>query len=125
MPWIIAAIVLLLILARRASATTIGGDVQIKPGVNLAGLQPQMVLALNVADDVYRSRGHVLTITSANDSQHMDSSLHYSGFAVDLRTKDLPPADVPEIAEAIKAQLGSQYDVIQEMDHIHVEFDPK
>lgn len=125
MPWVIAAVVLLLVFVRRAGATTIGNDVQIKSGVNLVGLQPQILLAIQVADDLYVSRGHSLTITSANDSQHMEGSLHYGGMAVDFRTKDLPPGAAQEIAAALKSQLGSQYDVVLESDHIHVEFDPK
>lgn len=98
---------------------------QLKPGVNLAGIQPQMTIALQVADEVYTAHGHVLTVTSANDSQHMVGSLHYSGFAVDLRTKDLPAAEIPEIAQEIRSRLGAQFDVILESDHIHVEYDPK
>ena len=122
--WFGLGAVALLFLNRKAVAA-IGEDVQIKPGVNLEGIQPQLVMAAQVADEVYTSNGFALTITSANDSQHMEGSLHYQGRALDLRTRDLPEGMAATLAGEIRSRLGNQFDVILEADHIHIEYDPK
>lgn len=97
--------------------------ISIKPGVDLRGIQPETILAVFVAASIYGPLP--LVITSARDGQHMAGSLHYKGFAVDLRTKDLDPQHVTMIHTQLQQVLGAQYDVVLEADHIHVEFDPK
>ena len=103
---------------------------RIKAGVKLALLQTQAVVALQVAEAVYRSNGLALRLTSGNDGTHKPTSLHYSGRAVDLGTKyDTGlqyPQHVREILVAeLRAALGAEFDVVDEPDHIHVEYDPK
>jgi Hedgehog amino-terminal signalling domain len=97
----------------------------LKPGVKIDKLQPQMALALVVAHDVYRELGASCTITSGNDGEHMDGSLHYEGFAVDLRTRDLLPVNKGIVVERLKTRLGSEFDVVMEADHLHLEYDPR
>lgn len=66
----------------------------------------------------------VPVITSANDGKHMTSSLHYSDLAWDLRTNNIPDkGKIEEIARTLRVDLGSDWDVVVESDHIHVEFD--
>jgi hypothetical protein len=55
----------------------------------------------------------------------MAGSFHYSGLAVDIRTNDVPPADVPRLIARIKSCVGDDFDAILETDHIHIEFQPK
>ena len=97
----------------------------IKPGVRAAGLQPEILLAILEAREVYRALGAELVITSLLDGKHMKGSLHYSGLAVDLRTRHLGPGDRGTVTERLTVALGPEYDVVLENDHIHVEFDPK
>lgn len=98
----------------------------LKPGVKLAGLQPQILLAAVVASEVYSEHGvQLCVITSANDGNHSHTSLHYSGNAIDLRTRNLPPGAAPEIAKIIKERLGRDFDVLFEGDHIHIEYQPR
>lgn len=63
-----------------------------------------------------------LTITSARDGAHIPSSFHYTGNAIDLRSRDLP--DSIGMAGELTTELGPDYDVILEKDHIHVEYHP-
>jgi len=65
--------------------------------------------------------------TSANDSTHMPGSKHYSNEAFDIRTKNaIGGLDViKQWAKNIQIELGSDYDVVIEKDHLHLEFDPK
>jgi len=73
--------------------------------------------SLGLASDAY--------ITSGNDSKHAKGSKHYSGDALDLRTRDMSPVDVQRWATSIRGRLGRDYDVVIESDHLHVEHDPK
>lgn len=97
----------------------------IKTGVDLRGLQPQMVLAYVLIREVYGRHGYTCTITSGSDGKHGPESLHYKGCALDIRTRDVLPDTLGVMVLEIKQALGGQFDVVLEKDHLHVEFDPK
>lgn len=97
----------------------------IKPGVDLRGISPQMVLAFTIAQHVYGKYGYDCVITSCSDGVHGPNSLHYKGQALDLRTKNVSRVDLSKIYQELVLFLGDQFDVVLEGDHIHVEFDPK
>ena len=95
--------------------------ISLKPGVKVAGVQPEIVLALIVAESVWQPRS--LVVTSLRDGSHMPGSKHYEGKAADLR---LPVAtDHHALRSALAAALGTEFDVVLEETHIHVELDPK
>ena len=106
-----------------------------KEGVRLCNLQPQVALALQIAAGCY---GLVnvdeMVVTSCNDSTHRRGSLHYSGNAVDLRTKSIKSTSVPVLLDHLKHALGVDFDVVLESfhmndrkpnEHLHVEYQPK
>ena len=94
--------------------------------INPMGLRPELLFAIMVAKDVYLNHGYELVITSLNDATHSETSLHYSGAAVDLRTTVINPnEDWDAVARQIKRKLNVHYDVINEPDHIHLEFQPR
>lgn len=96
--------------------------------VDPAGMQPQINLAIQVAEPIWKKYGaDTLWITSLNDGTHKIGSLHYKGLAVDLRVKNLPPTLWSQTVAELQAALGFKYDVLLEMDppHCHVEYDPK
>lgn len=114
--------------------------IQIKRGVRLTGIVPQMVLASHVVDGVMLTFGIALcVITSANDGKHSATSLHYGregkytdGLcrACDYRTKylGLDGREI-ELQNKVRAALGQDFDVIMEdigseNEHLHVEYDP-
>jgi hypothetical protein len=97
----------------------------LKPGVRITGMRPEILFAAVAAMEVYKAAGHDLMITACVDGKHMTGSLHYGGAAIDLRTRDVAPADVPKLIAQIKACLGEDFDVLLEVDHIHIEFQPK
>ncbi len=96
----------------------------IKNGVSVLGLAPQMILAYVIAQRIYNRNGHECVITSAVEGKHGNHSHHYKGCAIDLRTRDLSRRDRIIIAEQIRSALGSEYQVVLEDDHLHIEFDP-
>ena len=95
----------------------------IKSGVDLRGLTPQMAIAYTIACRCYGQYDCV--ITSASDGKHGPNSLHYNGQALDLRTRHINGQGLQLVVDKLKEALGSQFDVVLESDHMHVEFDPK
>ena len=99
--------------------------ISMKPGVDLSLLQPQMALATGILAIVYENYFCNLIITSGCEGTHSEGSLHYVGKALDYRTRNIPPGQLDFLVEEAKAALGPQFDVVEESDHLHVEFDPK
>ena len=64
------------------------------------------------------------TVTSTTGGVHSANSLHYSGNAIDLRVWDFTDTERADWAQRLRDALGNDYDVIDEGDHIHVEYDP-
>jgi hypothetical protein len=98
--------------------------------VNLAGMSVQILLALIVADEVYKQFGREVTVTSVNDSTHGVTSLHYAGQAADLRIQNPINGtkyfeDELEVVRRIKSRLNQDFDVMLETDHIHIEYQPR
>jgi len=98
---------------------------KIKEGVHIPGLKIQMRKTLSIADKIWHNLGQELVITSALDGTHSAGSLHYYGFAVDLRTRYFTPQQKEQARQALSKALGKAYDVIAHPSHIHVEYDPK
>jgi hypothetical protein len=96
--------------------------IAIKPGVRVEGLRPEIMLAVISANEWFGGRR--MTITSGTEGRHGERSKHYIGQAVDIRTKDLTSGEEWELREWL-SNLGEDYDIVQESDHLHVEFDPK
>lgn len=88
-------------------------------------MTPQLVLAIIIVEQVYRSFNCDMVITSISDGKHSVGSRHYIGGSFDSRTSNVPERDKAPLTAACKAALGPHYDVILESDHLHVEFDPK
>ena len=98
--------------------------------IGLQNLQPQLVLALIIVDQVMQKAGQEALITSLNDARHSKTSLHYAGAAVDLRSKWFQYPG--EVLVACKDALGNNpdFDMIWESqgqpnEHFHLEFQQK
>ena len=110
-----------------------------KEGVGFKDVGWQIFYALSVAEVVYQSFDHrEVTVTSMNDSQHGDHTLHHPVYdeagkvtrfanAADLRVWYIDLETQQAIVRELKRRLGPDYDVVLETDppHIHMEFDPK
>lgn len=104
---------------------------ELKSGVRLSMLSPQMVLAFMVIESVCDEFRIPFVITSCNDGKHSQQSKHYAGMAGDVRTK-FPEIDGREMSfrDEVKRRLGQDFDVVMEAvgtdnEHLHVEYDPK
>lgn len=98
---------------------------RLKTGVKLAGIRPELVLAFVIAKDLHPVDGAAIVITSALDGKHSRGSKHYVGQAIDLRTRDITKEQSEAWRNSVALALGSEYDVVLERDHLHIEFDPK
>jgi len=100
---------------------------QIKDSATIAGLHIKMRPALIAAEKVWKrlGRNEGVTITSGLDGTHSAGSLHYYGYAVDLRTFYFDAEECNRAVAQLKVELGAGYDVVLENTHIHVEYDPQ
>lgn len=101
------------------------GNIQSKENVFLCVLQPEIRMAIKVFYNLYLDIGLPLVVTSTNEGAHSTGSLHYSGNACDIRTRDIDIETLQELVKEAKFQLGEDYDVVLEPNHIHLEYDPK
>jgi hypothetical protein len=102
---------------------------QLKEGVRIHGVQPEIVLAIEILDGIYLADHadvypHGVVVTSICDGTHSENSLHYSGCAFDCRVWFLDVGEITKIAEDARAQLGEDFDVRIEKDHLHVGWKP-
>lgn len=98
---------------------------KIKKGAKIRGLRPEMVLACQIVDDVYKKNGAEAVITEGTGSKHSVGSLHYVGLACDFRISMFNSVELPVINFELKDALGDEYDVVLEKTHFHIEFQPK
>ena len=95
----------------------------LKLGVDISRLNREIRRVLKTVESIYQTLGEQEpVITSTYDGNHVQSSLHYANDAVDLR---LPTKNREEIFKAIADSIGKNFDCINHVDHIHVEYDPK
>jgi len=103
----------------------------IKEGVSTVGLRPEILIAWDIADQIYTELGlEFCTLTSGTDGIHGRSSRHYIGLGIDLRTRDFPNGGnnsdlVTTAVEMLKERLGNEYDIVRESNHLHIEHDLK
>ena len=98
---------------------------KIKEGVILNGLKIEMRPVLIEAETIWKRAGEELVITGGLDGTHSAGSLHYYGFALDLRTRYFSTDVAKTVYGALRASLDDDFDVILHKSHIHVEYDPK
>ena len=92
----------------------------------MRGICPEMVFGHTIVSSVFTAHGLDVVVTSGTDGVHGRVSRHYSGAALDYRTRHITASGLKQrIAGEAKAALGQDFDVVLESDHLHVEYDPK
>ena len=89
--------------------------------VRIEKLVPELASRLDDIERIYNMFNVELVITSGNDGKHQNGSLHYNNAAVDLRVYHI----LDKLVQLLRNELGSDFDVLLEKDHIHLEYDPK
>lgn len=98
---------------------------KIKPGVKVTGMQVPMIIATIVAESFCNKLDVDCVITSCIDGTHSVKSKHYTGNALDFRTRDMNGTQQQMFFDAVSSGLGTDYDVILEHNHLHVEYEPR
>ena len=94
----------------------------LKLGVSIERLKRPARRALIRVDHVFKKDEGEAVITSTFEGDHSPSSLHYADLAFDVRK---PKKRIEAIKIDIKTILGKDFDVVNEGDHYHIEYDPK
>ena len=94
----------------------------IKAGVDISRLNREIRRSLNKVGSIYYKYDEEMIITSTYEGNHSDGSLHYANEAYDIR---LPKYKRVEIKQEIDRDLGKQFYVKLEANHIHIGYDPK
>lgn len=95
---------------------------KIKSGVILNGLQTPMRKVLINAEAIWKELGQELVITSGLEGTHSAGSLHYYGYAVDLRTRYFDLDQIDQAANALITKLGYGYTVVVHETHMHIHY---
>jgi hypothetical protein len=98
---------------------------KIKEGAQIRGLSPEMVIACIITDQIMQKHGGELVITEGTGGKHKIGSLHYVGLAIDARIRMFNSSELAIINLELIGALGSEFDVVLEKDHFHIEFQPK
>lgn len=88
------------------------------PPITLDGLKPE---ADRIIVAAIKTFPEAPVVTSTTGDVHMVGSKHYTGEAVDFR---IPGGDRKATIRKLKSELGEDYDIVDEIDHFHVEYDP-
>ena len=100
--------------------------VRIKPGVSIRGISPEMSVCIQVVEGFYaRKRAGDLWITSCTEGNHRSGSLHYVGSAIDTRIWSISEKLRDQFAKELSEELGDEFDCVLELNHIHIEYQPK
>ncbi len=94
----------------------------IKAGVDISRLERNTRRSLSKVAYIFSDEVEYFVITSTYEGNHSAGSLHYANQAYDFR---LPDQSKVRILARIKAVLSTDFDVVMERDHYHVEYDPK
>ena len=97
----------------------------LKKNVKTLGIKPELLLALFIADGVYKTFDVELVVTSITDGKHSRTSRHYLGIAADLRKYYFTPRQVKSVAKEHRKRLGKDYLVLVEKTHIHLAWKPQ
>lgn len=84
-------------------------------GTTGAGLTTNITNIENTVDNIFNNiinRDAILTYTT--NGAHRPNSLHYSGNAIDLRTRDLTATQRQQTTDMLRNALGDNYDVLNE-----------
>ena len=99
--------------------------VNVKDGVVVKEINLWLIQTLIKLMILSEKWGYTPTITSLTDGTHQRESYHYKNLAMDLRTSDLPMERQEDYVKDLKEIMGSEYDVVLESDHIHIEPSPE
>jgi len=95
----------------------------IKLGVDISRLKRECRRSLKDVDEIFRKEGSEAVVTSTYEGNHRPDTLHYNDNAYDLRKPETYTTTVFKNLHNRLTQKG--FDVVEEITHYHIEYDPK
>lgn len=92
----------------------------IEAGVDVGDLKREIRRALGKVERKF----HQIVVSSTYEGDHGGGSLHYCNDAFDIWPMSFPDNKMISVKE-LKNILGFDFDIVDEGNHIHIEFDPK
>ncbi len=83
--------------------------------------RPEMVSLLLIARTTAPPQ-YSPTVTSGVEGRHRVDSFHYTGWALDFRTRDLSKEEIKGWVLMLTEKLGEKYYVLLESNHIHIHY---
>lgn len=93
--------------------------------IDLSNLNPALNIALYTLDKIIEQYTPFTVITCGREGKHSYTSLHYSGNAVDIRSRGLTKEQQLEVKKEFDKAMNIDYDFVIEDDHFHLEYQPK
>lgn len=94
--------------------------IRVKDGVRFRVLRPEIYRHFQDIDGLFNSLSVECWITCGTDGHGPDDP-HTHGFALDLRTKNIPEGQREIMRTRLADLLGVNYTVILEVDHLHIQ----
>jgi len=92
-------------------------------GTTGEGLTDEILNIEESVDAVTRNvTGSDAVVTYTTNGKHTNNSRHYSGDAIDIRTRNMKKDERLKVTDDLKATLGDQYYVLDEKNHIHIQY---
>jgi len=88
-------------------------------------LESASAAVFTIVEQVYQARGLDPEITSIDDEPHGTSSRHWYGGAWDVGVRGINLETRKVIEIELRRRLGTDFDVVLEGDHIHIEWEPR
>ena len=96
----------------------------VKDGVRFSPCTPELIDGIIITTKVLLKYMSNLVITSGSDGIHPaggEHDPHYLGYAFDIRTSELDYHVIPTVVRDLRLELGNQWVVVQESDHLHLQ----
>ena len=99
----------------------------LKEGVSIDGCRAEILIAgISIISPLFKRYGHQAVVTSGTEKvkHSVKRSKHYSGDALDFRSRYFDKKVQHDVAEELQERLGKNFVVILESDHFHVHYAP-
>jgi hypothetical protein len=95
-------------------------------GVDLNGMKPETLAGFVVVVFYFIMEiKQPCRLTSGTEGPHGHNSLHFAGLAFDIGKAGVREVFQPKVRADLAARLGDQFDVVDEGNHWHIEYQPE
>ena len=99
----------------------------LKDGVSVGGCRAEILIAaISIICPLFKRYGHQAVVTSGTEKYKHSAhrSRHYSGDALDFRSRYFNKKVQHEVADELQKRLGDNFVVILESHHFHIHYAP-